>query len=148
MEKNVLKDFETFEEFPDKYLLIDNKSNTFYIKINDKSFIVRRNIDCISIFSEKEKVKYEIAYYSVVDNKLVSKLTILKSINDLNEDLETEYKIVHLSKLLNIKGSSKYYLTLDDIKILTNYDKSKKVYKKILIEYFKRSANWSFLLII
>lgn len=138
MEKNVLKDFETFEEFPDKYLLIDDKSNAYYIKINDKSFIVRRNIDSISIFSEEKKVSYENSYYSIIDNKLVSKLKFLRSISELSEDLESEYKIIHLSKLLNIKGNSKYYLTLEDVKTLINYDKNQKVYKKI--DYLKRSV--------
>lgn len=34
MEENVLKDFETFEEFPNKYLLVDANSNVFYIMSN------------------------------------------------------------------------------------------------------------------
>ena len=32
MEENVLKDFETFSEFPDKYLKVNSTSNYFLIK--------------------------------------------------------------------------------------------------------------------
>ena len=47
MEENVLKDFETFNEFPDKYLKINKNSNYYFIRKIKEDFITKVNIDSI-----------------------------------------------------------------------------------------------------
>lgn len=133
MEKNVLRDFDTFEEFPDKNLLVDRNSNAFYIKKQDKYFIARRNVDSLTFvdYNSKDVIRYENSYYDVINGECILNLTILESLNNSESYMliDDDCEISYLPERLNIKGNSKYYFSLDDVKVLTNYDNDKKVYK-------------------
>ena len=126
MEENVLKDFETFSEFPDKYLKVNSTSNYFLIKKDDNSFITKRNIDSISIVKilSNQKLLTLKSFYDVKTGDLVLNT---KSISNADRSCE-EYlefdkniEILSLSSILNIKGNDNYYLSSSDIDILTNY---------------------------
>ena len=136
MEKNVLKDFQTFEEFPEKYLLLDEKSNAFYVKVQEECFIARRRINYVSnVKPDSDILKYKNSYYNVVNGKCIVKLSFFSSLEEQNDyimDAEGEIKILPLSKILNLKNNKKYYLSRDDIELLVNFEKENKVYKKSL----------------
>lgn len=125
MEENVLKDFETFAEFPDKSLKINSNSNYFLIKINNKSFVTKRNIDSVSIIKilSNQKLFNIRSFYDVKTGDLVlttkSVCNIDKSCEEFLE-MEDKVEIMSLSSVLNIKGNDVYYLTLEDIEVLLN----------------------------
>ena len=48
MEENVLKDFETFSEFPDKYLKVSKNSSYYFIKKSGENFVTKRSLDSLS----------------------------------------------------------------------------------------------------
>ena len=75
MEENVLKSFETFDEFPDKYLKIDINSDYYYINKEEYNFVTKRNIDSISniIIGDRENVLVKCSYYDVISGNLVYK---------------------------------------------------------------------------
>ena len=136
MEKNVLKDFQTFDEFPEKYLLIDDKSNVFYVKVQDECFITRRRINYVSsIGTDCDILKYKNSYYNILNGECVVKLSFLKSLKEDNDFVlaaEGEIKILPLSDILNLKNNKKYYLNREDIELLVNFEKENNVYKKSL----------------
>ena len=69
MNENVLKDFETFDEFPDKYLCISNKSDYYLIMINKIPFVTKRSIN--SVFINEKEMFIEEKFYNVLDGSLV-----------------------------------------------------------------------------
>lgn len=134
MEKNVLKDFETFAEFPDKYLKIDKNSSYYYIKNELGNYVAKSKFNNISIidFNNSKKIRIEKNYYSVLDGNLVSKTITLCDVNGKNESfINYNNEICSLRSVLNIEDNDNYYLSKDDILILINFDKeSEKVYTK------------------
>lgn len=132
MEENVLKSFETFDEFPNKYLKVDANSDYYYIKKENNSFIAKRNIDLISNIS-KEKVLIKCSYYDVINGNLIYNLEFTSDINGRNKEFIKceDVKLVLLSNILNIKGDQVNYLTQEDINVLINYKEEKnKTYVK------------------
>lgn len=133
MEEFVLKDYESFDEFPEKKLLVDKRSNAFYIKKQNEIFIARQNIDSLTLegYGDKIAIKYKKSYYNIKNGEFILSLTSLESIKDRKEymlNLEDDCKIVSLNSVLDIKDEEKSYYSIEDIDIIT---KSEKVYKKV-----------------
>lgn len=127
-DKFILQESETLNDFPDKSLKVEDNSNYYYTKINDKVYITRRQI--LSIDYKEDDITIVYGYHSVMNDKLVSvikkKITILKTIIE-NKSLI----VVPLSKVLNIKGNDVYYLGIDDVRNIVGFDKQKtKTIKK------------------
>lgn len=133
MGKNELVDFETFNEFPDKYLKVDRNSNYYYIKKASRIYIAKTRINNVSIidFNNDKKIKVTKSYYDIKNGTFITKTVILYDINGKNKIFVGEEEIYSLSNLLNIKGNDEYYLTQNDINVLINYEKeSEKIYAK------------------
>lgn len=118
MQKNVLKGFETFSEFPDKYLCINNKSNYYYIKKDDKSFVAIRSIELIS--TDGKDTNVILAYYNVLDESLVLKTKITESQDKITKEMNGA-KVVPLNELFDIKNNNSCYLNLEDVNALTGF---------------------------
>ena len=126
MEENVLKSFETFNEFPDKYLKVDNNSDYYYIRKQDNNFVTKKNIDLISNINA-EKVLIKCSYYDVISGDLIHKSEFVSDINGTNKEFVKceDVRIISLSNILNIKGNGIYYLTREDVNVLINYEEEK-----------------------
>ena len=130
MEENVLKDFETFEEFPDKYLKVSKDSNYYYIKKDNIACIARRNIDLIS--SNGIDTTVFLSYYSVLDGHLVSKTRITNKTRILDGA-----NIISLSEIFNIDNNDSYKLTKEDVDTLTDFkEENSKNYSKLPKKYY------------
>ena len=131
MEDQILKNYESFDEKMDAILLVGNNSNLMYIKKGEDIFIAHEFIN--SVITDNSNIIYTTTYYNVKDNKKILELKIVKTlaggiVTYSNED--SKVQILPLSKLLNIKGNSKYYLTEQDVDTLINYNK-KSIKEKI-----------------
>lgn len=138
MEENVLKDFETFSEFPDKYLKVNNSSNYYFIRKSNDNFVTKRNIDSISIINifSNQKLLLVKSYYDVNNGELVLNTRSISNIDRSNEEfieLENNVSIIPLNSILNIKGNNEYYLSKDDINHLINYENknNNKIKRKV-----------------
>ena len=135
MEENVLKDFETFKEFPNKNLKISSSSNYYFVRKKNEDFVTKRNIDSISTIDVlgKDKIIVEKSYFNVLDGSLVLKTRSISDMDGKNEEFFEsldKIEIIRFSSILNIKGNSVYYLTKDEIEGLINYKEcSAKTYK-------------------
>jgi len=134
MEEAVLKDFETFNEFPDKYLKVNSSSSYYLVKKNNNEFVTKRNIDLISIINifSNQKLLLVKSYYDVNTGELILNTKSISNIDRSNEEFIEPQKdvfITHLNSILNIEGNNEYYLSKEDINNLTNYEK--KSYNKV-----------------
>lgn len=134
MEENVLKDFETFNEFPDKYLKINKNSNYYFIRKIKEDFITKVNIDSIynlKVFN-KDKIITEKSYYDVVTGNLILKTRSIRDIETNTEELinhEEKVEINSLNSIFNVQENGVYYLSREDLNILLNYkEESAKTY--------------------
>lgn len=130
MEENVLKSFETFDEFPDKYLKVDINSDYHYIKNKNNNSITKKNIDLITNIND-EKVLIKCSYYDVISGSIIYNSEFISDINGTNKELLNfeDVKVISLANILNIKGNSVYYLTKEDVNILIKYkEKNSKTY--------------------
>ena len=118
MEDNILIDFETFYEFPDKYLCINNKSNYYYIKKDDNVSIAIRSIESIS--TDGKETTIIIDYYSVLDGKLVLRTKSIDSQSGIVKEMNGA-EVISLSEILNIKNDDSYYLSIEDINTLIGF---------------------------
>ena len=118
MEENVLKDFETFEEFPEYYICISEKSNCFYIKKDDKNFVAWRCVDLISYDGKSTEVVLE--YNSIIDGSTVLVETIIESKEGIKRN-NGGATIKRLSDILHITGNKKSYLDKNDIFTFVNF---------------------------
>lgn len=134
MEENVLKDFETFNEFPDKYLKINKNSNYHFIKKLKECFITKENLDSMYTLKvlNKDKIILEKSYYDVVTGNLVLNTRSIRDIKTDTEELinpEENVEKISLSSILNIDENGVYYLCREDINTLVNYkEESSKTY--------------------
>lgn len=138
MEKNVLNDFETFEEFPDSYLCIKANSPYYFIRKPLEDIIARKNVDSVS--NTEGSVITEESFYNVKDGKLVLKRKKISNINDLKSEI-IEYsekaKVISLSSIFNLKGDKEYHLTSEDIQVLLTYkEASSKRYNLAPRKYY------------
>lgn len=134
MEENVLKDYETFSEFPDKYLKVSKNSNYYLIKKRRESFITKKMIDSIETLEilGVQKLLIQKSYYDVTDGELIFHTRVISDLDGSNKeflDIEKDIEISMLSSVLNISESGVYYLAQEDIEPLVTYkEKGAKEY--------------------
>lgn len=134
MEENVLKDFETFNEFPDKYLKINKSSNYYFIRKLREGFIAKENLDSMYTLTvlNKDKIILEKSYYDVVTGNLVLNTRSVRGMTTNTEEFinpKKNVEIISLSSILNIDENGVYYLCKEDINTLVNYkEESAKTY--------------------
>lgn len=134
IEENILEEFQTFEKFPNKKIMINSNSNYYYINKNNQNFVAERNINWVSNIEidgvQKSLIKS--SYYNVIDGNLVCQVKFISDINEKNKKLVEsveKVKIILLRDVLNINSNGVYYLTKEDIEILVNYkEENSKTY--------------------
>lgn len=138
MEEKGLKTFETFEEFPNKFLIVDKNTNCYYIKTKKEDFVATRKIDSATI--EKvdgiDRIVILESYNNIIDGSFILNN---KRIYSLDKKLvsDIEFEITPLSRILNIKSNNKYYLSLDDVYELINFkEEDPKTYKKTYRKFY------------
>lgn len=132
MDARILKDFETFEEFPDGVLKIDKNTNLVYIQKGTETFVAREYLKKMS--GDNSNLEYELKYKDVIDNKVRLTAEIKKQnektiINYPKEPFKV-YGIIHLNEILNVKENSPYYLTLEDIINLCSFKEEESTEKR------------------
>lgn len=126
MEENVLKDYETFSEFPGKYLKVNKNSNYYLIKIRRESFVAKKMIDSIEVLEilGVQKLLIQKSYYDVNNGELVFRTRVISNLDGSHKefiDIEKYIEINPLSSVLNIGENGVYYLTQQDIEPLVCY---------------------------
>ncbi len=96
MEKDILRDFETFDEFPDKYLHINKKSNYYFLDNGYRNCIAKRKMDLVSVDCE-DGLKTEESFYRIEDGKLVLKRKLTNGVVTSEDD---NSRVVDLGTLL------------------------------------------------
>ena len=122
MREVVLKNCESFAEFPDGLLLVKENCNLMYLKKSSEIYIVREFIN--SIAADTSSVEYIISYYNVKDNKKVLTLKIVRMLLEddiIFTDKEKDIDIIPLDKLLNIETNEKVYLNEEEICNIINF---------------------------
>ena len=126
IEENILKNFETFEKFPNKKIMVIKNSNYYYISKDDKNYIAQKKIEWKSSIEVDgvQKLLIKSNYYNVIDGSLVCQVKFISEVNKKNKKIienGNNIKIILLSDVLNINDNGVYYLTKEDIEILMNY---------------------------
>lgn len=130
---NIFK-VETFDEFPDGYIVIDNKSSYFFITHLNKSYVAIQKIDLATIvnINGNDKMLCKKSYYNVANGEFILSE---KCIYDLDNNYiiftDTDYKtkITPLDNYLKLPKGFEKYLYLDEVEDMTN--SNCKSYKKI-----------------
>ena len=121
MEELILQDFETFEEIPNGLLLVTEKTDLMYIKTDNDVFIAREFLDSVS--GDDSTISYLISYHDVQNKQNVLTINITKDINEnvniLNQN--PNIQIIPLNVIFNIKGNSKIYLNIEDLKPIIDF---------------------------
>ena len=120
-----LRQYETFEEFPDAILKINENSKNYYVENDGKKYITWENNDVVeNLDSTGDKIKYTKGYYNVLDGKRVATIVnILDGEKIINET--KNIKVYPLKEILNIKGDSIYEFTKDDVITFSNFKEKK-----------------------
>jgi len=133
MEKNVLNVHHTFEEYPDYNLVVNNKSNYYYLETPNDNFIVSKMLDKATIerVNNKDIILINESYYDVITGSCVHKRANIYSIIDNREiNVDDTVKIYPLNEILNINGNKKSYLNLEAVNELVNFNKTNQKIKK------------------
>lgn len=134
MEENVLKDFETFNEFPDKYLKVNKSSNCCLVNKNGKKFITKKILDSVTILEilGSQKILTVRSYYDINNGELILNTKSISNVDGINEEFlekEENVEIDSLSNILNIDENGIYYLLKEDIDKIVNFkEESAKTY--------------------
>lgn len=134
MEENVLKDFETFNEFPDKYLKVNKSSNCYLVNKNGKKFITKKILDSVTILEilGSQKILTVRSYYDINNGELILNTKSISNVDGINEEFlekEENVEIDSLSNILNIDENGIYYLLKEDIDKIVNFkEESAKTY--------------------
>lgn len=131
MEEIYLKEDETFFEYPNKYLKITSNSNIYYIKLNNKKYIAKSNIDSLESTNDLNTNILVQSFYNVLDGSKV--LTRKKIISKDKAIASTNFnaKIIRLSKILNLTGNGVVEFSINDINTILEYKEEKaKKYRK------------------
>ena len=134
MEENVLKDFETFNEFPDKYLKVNKSSNCYLVNKNGKKFITKKILDSVTILEilGSQKILTVRSYYDINNGELILNTKSISNVDGINEEFlekEENVEIDSLSNILNIAENGSYYLLKEDIDKIVNFkEESAKTY--------------------
>lgn len=126
MEENVLKDFETFNEFPDKYLKVNKSSNCYLVNKNGKKFITKKILDSVTILEilGSQKILTVRSYYDINNGELILNTKSISNVDGINEEFlekEENVEVNSLSNILNIDENGVYYLLKEDIDSLVNF---------------------------
>lgn len=132
MDAKILKDFETFEEFPDGVLEVKNNTNLVYIQKGTETFVAREFLKKVS--GDNSNLEYELKYKDVVDNRVKLTAEIIKTTDKTVISYPKEpfkiYQLIHLNEILNIKENNPYYLTLEDIINLCSFKEEEPTEKR------------------
>ncbi len=134
MKENVLKDFETFNEFPDKYLKVNKSSNCYLVNKNGKKFITKKILDSVTILEilGSQKILTVRSYYDINNGELILNTKSISNVDGINEEFlekEENVEIDSLSNILNIDENGSYYLLKEDIDKIVNFkEESAKTY--------------------
>ena len=126
MEGNVLKDFETFNEFPDKYLKVNKSSNCYLVNKNGKKFIAKKKLDSVTILEilGSQKILTVRSYYDINNGELILNTKSISNVDGINEEFlekEENVEVNSLCDILNIDENGVYYLLKEDIDSLVNF---------------------------
>jgi len=123
MEEKNLRDFESFNEFPNGILKVEKNSNLVYIEKNNNNFVARELIE--SANSDGLKATYLISYYDVINNKYILTLEFTKTLDDKFSFVDiknnSNKQIIPLCKILKLRNDSSSCLDLEDITHLINF---------------------------
>ena len=132
MSTKILKDFETFEEFPDGVLEINSNTNLVYIEKENETFIAREILKKMS--GDNSNLEYELKYKDVINNNVILTAEIKKENEETVISYPKEpfkvYQIIHLNEILNIKENNPYYLSLEDIMNLYSFKEQEPTEKR------------------
>ena len=134
MEENVLKDFETFNEFPEKYLKVNKSSNCYLVNKNGKKFITKKILDSVTVLEilGSQKILTVRSYYDINNGELILNTKSISNVDGTNEEFlekEENVEIDSLSNILNIDENGFYYLLKEDIDKIVNFkEESAKTY--------------------
>lgn len=132
MEENVLKDFETFDEFPNKYLEVNKNCEYYYISKTLDTFIGKRKTDLITPVKiyNKEKLLMKESYYNVEDGSLILKTESLSNLDGSSLEFvkkDKNIKIIPIASIL--KEEDSLNLSKEDVKKIIKCDtKGAKTY--------------------
>ena len=120
-----LRQYETFEEFPDAIIKIDENNENYYVENDGKKYIAWKNNDVVeNLDPNGDKIKYTKGYYNVLDGKRVATIVnILDGEKIINET--KNIKVYPLKEILNIKGDSVYEYTKADVIAFSNFKEEK-----------------------
>lgn len=126
MEENVLKDFETFNEFPEKYLKVNKSSNCYLVNKNGKKFITKKILDSVTVLEilGSQKILTVRSYYDINNGELILNTKSISNVDGTNEEFlekEENVEIDSLSNILNIDENGIYYLLKEDIDKIVNF---------------------------
>ena len=126
MKENILKDFETFSEFPDKYLEITKNSDYYYISKPTGTYIAKRKIDLVTPIKiyNMEKIVQEESYFDVVGGSLVTETESLSNLNGSNLEFIKKGINVRIIPLISFVDEQEdvYYLSQNDIEKIVGYN--------------------------
>ena len=134
MEENVLKDFEIFNEFPEKYLKVNKSSNCYLVNKNGKKFITKKILDSVTVLEilGSQKILTVRSYYDINNGELILNTKSISNVDGTNEEFlekEENVEIDSLSNILNIDENGIYYLLKEDIDKIVNFkEESAKTY--------------------
>lgn len=128
MGENVLKDFETFNEFPDKYLKVNKNSNCYLVNKNWEKFVAKRILESVTILEilGNQKILTVRSYYDINNGEVVLNTKSISDSDGRNEEfleMEENIEINSLRSILNIGENGVYYLEQQDIAVLVNFKK-------------------------
>ena len=135
MEEKILKKFEYFEDFPDKFLLVNNDELYYLLRIDEKNYVVQSHTIFLSIDSKKNISVTIKEFHNVLDGKLMFRGKFISRTCDEKEKLiesKLKVKVNLLSDILNIYNNESCYLSKNDVEVLNNYKfQEEKKYKKV-----------------
>ena len=129
MEENVLKDFETFNEFPDKHLKVSKSSNYYLVSKNGEKFVTKKMLDSVTILEilGSQKILTVKSYYDINNGELIASTKSISDSNGTSEEFlekEENVEIDSLNSILNIDENGVYYLLKEDIDEIVNFKES------------------------
>lgn len=132
MSEKILKDFETFEEYPEAVLEIKPNTNLVYIQKGEETFVAREFLKKMT--GDDSSVEYVLKYKDVINNKVKLTAEIKNEngttvINYPKEPFKV-YQIIHLDEILNIKYNDRYYFSLNDVITLCNFKEQEAIEKR------------------